>query len=96
MNIQHLLIARFQAALASLDAADAPVPVSKSTRPGCGEYQFNGAMGLAKKLQKAPRDIAQMIVDAVALDDVAEQLEIAGPGFINIHLAPKCLWPIHV
>lgn len=91
MNIQHLLIARFQAALASLDAADAPVPVSKSTRPGCGEYQFNGAMGLAKKLQKAPRDIAQMIVDAVALDDVAEQLEIAGPGFINIHLAPKWL-----
>lgn len=91
MNIQHLLIARFQAALASLDAADAPVPVSKSTRPGCGEYQFNGAMGLGKKLKKPPRDIAQMIVDAVELDDVAAQLEIAGPGFINIHLSPSWL-----
>ena len=91
MNIQHLLIARFQAALASLDAADAPVPVSKSTRPGCGEYQFNGAMGLGKKLKKPPRDIAQLIVDAVELDDVAAQLEIAGPGFINIHLAPSWL-----
>ena len=91
MNIQHLLIARFQAALASLDAADAPVPVSKSTRPGCGEYQFNGAMGLGKTLKKPPRDIAQMIVDAVELDDVAAQLEIAGPGFINIHLAPSWL-----
>ena len=33
-----------------------------------------------------PRDIAQKIVGAVELDGIASQLEIAGPGFINIHL----------
>lgn len=91
MNIQQLLVSRFQSALVALGVPDAPVPVSKATRPGCGEYQFNGAMALSKQLKRPPRDIAQMIVDAVEIDDVVSQLEIAGPGFINITLAPQWL-----
>lgn len=87
MNIQAILVERFTAALAKLDAADAPVPVSKSTRPEFGEYQFNGAMGLAKRLRCSPRDVAQQILDVVELDDIAQQCDIAGPGFINIHLS---------
>ena len=89
MNIQQQLLARFKAALAAIGAPeDAPAPLTQSTRAGFGHYQFNGAMALAKSLKQKPRDIAQSIVDAVDLDGIAEKLEIAGPGFINIHLSP--------
>ena len=92
MNMQHLLLSRFKAAMSAIDAPEnAPTPLTRSTRPEFGEYQFNGAMALAKMLKQKPRDIAANIVAAVELDDVAEKLEIAGPGFINIHLAPAFL-----
>ncbi len=100
MNIHALLVNRFAEALEKLDVTDAPVPVSRSARPEFGEYQFNGAMALAKKLKQKPRDIAGRILEAVTLDDVADKLEIAGPGFINIHLkdawlANQCELALH-
>ncbi len=91
MNIHALLVSRFKEALTELNAADAPVPVARSARPEFGEYQFNGAMALAKKLKQKPRDIADKIVELVKLDDVADKLEVAGPGFINIHLSDRWL-----
>jgi len=66
--------------------ADAPVPITRSTKPEFGEYQFNGAMALAKRLKQKPRDIASQLVEVIELQDLAEPLEVAGPGFINIHL----------
>lgn len=91
MNIHALLISRFKEALTELNAADAPVPIARSARPEFGEYQFNGAMALAKKLKQKPRDIADKIVELVKMDDVADKLEVAGPGFINIHLSDRWL-----
>ncbi|MBU2879938.1 arginine--tRNA ligase [Aliiglaciecola lipolytica] len=92
MNLHTVLLDRFKAALVAIGAPEnAPAPLAKSTRPEFGEYQFNGAMALAKLLKQKPRDIAAKIVDAVELDDIAEKLEIAGPGFINIHLNPQWL-----
>jgi arginyl-tRNA synthetase len=92
MNLQALLLTRFKAALTDIGAPqDAPTPLSRSTRPEFGEYQFNGAMALAKILREKPRDIAEKIVTAVELDDIVDKLEVAGPGFINIHLKPQWL-----
>jgi arginyl-tRNA synthetase len=91
MNIQQIIVERFTQALNSLDWADAPVPVAKSAKQGFGDYQFNGAMGLAKKLKQNPRDIAQQIINKVELDDIAEKFELAGPGFINIYLSKQWL-----
>ena len=80
------LTARFQSAFADAfgeEHRDADPII----RPGkFSDYQCNAAMGLAKKLGQKPRDIAQQIVDAVQIDDIAEPLEIAGPGFLNITL----------
>ncbi|WP_218311702.1 arginine--tRNA ligase [Alteromonas antoniana] len=100
MNIHALLVSRFTEALETLGVEDAPVPVTRSARPEFGEYQFNGAMALAKKMKQKPRDIAEKILDAVTLGDVAQKLEIAGPGFINIHLkdawlANQCELALH-
>jgi arginyl-tRNA synthetase len=92
MNLHSTLLAKFKAALVKIGAPqDSPAPLSRSTRPGFGDYQFNGAMALAKTLKQKPRDIAQLIVDAVELDELVEKIEIAGPGFINIHLHPQWL-----
>ena len=92
MNVFKLVQDRFKQALSKIEGAEnAPAPLAKSTRPEFGEYQFNGAMALAKILKQKPRDIAQVIVENVELDDVAESLEIAGPGFINVKLRPEWL-----
>lgn len=49
-----------------------------------GDYQFNGAMPLAKQLKAKPRDLAARIVAGLDLSGIAEAPEIAGPGFINL------------
>jgi arginyl-tRNA synthetase len=87
MLIQAILVDRFRQAMSKLGVENAPVPLSKSTRAEFGEYQFNGAMALAKQLKKKPRDIAEDILNAVDISDIADKCEIAGPGFINIHLS---------
>ncbi|WP_068379466.1 arginine--tRNA ligase, partial [Paraglaciecola hydrolytica] len=92
MNLQRFLVEKFKQAVAKIGApADASLPLSRSTRPEFGHYQFNGAMALAKAMKLPPRDVAQKIIDVIELNDEVEKLEIAGPGFINIHLSPAWL-----
>lgn len=88
MTIRNLLADRIHAAMimAGLPSECGP-HVTLSTREGFGDFQANGAMAAAKQMKKNPRDIAQTIVDNLDLDGIAEKIEIAGPGFINIHLA---------
>ena len=57
-----------------------------SQKVAFGDFQCNVAMGLARALRKAPRAIAQDIVDALDVADLCEEPEIAGPGFINLRL----------
>ena len=49
-----------------------------------GDYQVNCAMALGKKLGKPPRDVAAELLQQIALDDICESVELAGPGFINL------------
>jgi len=67
-----------------------PMSVSEATKPEFGDYQFNGAMALSKKLGKNPREIAQSIIDTLDFTGMLAKAEIAGPGFINLWLNP--LW----
>ncbi|MGA3251071.1 MAG: arginine--tRNA ligase [Paraburkholderia sp.] len=57
-----------------------------------GDVACNVAMQLAKPLRANPRQLAQQIVDAVLAHPQAQGLvqsaEVAGPGFINLRLAP--------
>lgn len=55
-----------------------------SSRRDLGEYQFNGAMSLAKQYKKSPRDIAQEIANKLEKEQEFTNINIAGPGFINI------------
>lgn len=92
MNIQQILADKIKQAMiaAGADANIEPL-VCQSGKPEFGDYQANGAMGAAKKLGMNPREFAQKILDNVNLDGIAEKLEIAGPGFINIFLNQEWL-----
>jgi len=61
--------------------------VTPSARPEFGDFQANGAMAAARPMKTAPRQLAQAIVDHLDLANIADKVEIAGPGFINIHLS---------
>jgi arginyl-tRNA synthetase len=69
---------------AGIDAT--PIPVSEATKAEFGDFQFNGAMALAKKLGKNPREIAAEIVRQLPTEGMIAKAEIAGPGFINLWL----------
>lgn len=55
------------------------------------DAQVNGALPLAKKIGGNPRDIALAVVASGVLDGVASELEIAGPGFVNVTFSPEFL-----
>ncbi len=92
MNIRSFLAERVRSAM-----SDAGVPndfsphVAIAKKAGFGDYQANGAMAAAKAMKSNPRELAQSIVNNLDLAGVAEKIEIAGPGFINIHLANNWL-----
>lgn len=67
-----------------------PMSVSEATKAEFGDFQFNGAMALSKKLGKSPREIAGAIIESLDLSGIISKVEIAGPGFINLWVNP--LW----
>jgi len=68
-----------------------PMSVTEATKAEFGDFQFNGAMALAKTLGKNPRMIATEIMENLDLTGILEKAEIAGPGFINLWLNPSWL-----
>ena len=61
--------------------------IETSNRKDLGEYQLNDAMQLARKYRENPRQIADKIVKELEKDSRFINLNIAGPGFINITLS---------
>ena len=88
MHIRSLLSERIEAAFAHL-GLEGQALVQAASRPEFGDYQANGVMAAAKRAGQNPREVAQRVIDALDLTDIAEDLSIAGPGFINITLAPQ-------
>ncbi len=89
MKIKEQLNSLIADALNAINVTDSNIQVVEAGKPEFGDYQYNGAMGLAKILKKKPRDIAQDIVANIPNSDMIEKLEIAGPGFINITISSK-------
>ncbi|HHE9992413.1 TPA: arginine--tRNA ligase [Haemophilus influenzae] len=92
MNIQSILSDKIKQAMVIAGADQScDALVRQSGKPQFGDYQANGIMAAAKKLGLNPREFAQKVLDNAQLSDIAEKLEIAGPGFINIFLNPTWL-----
>ncbi|XP_003970893.1 arginine--tRNA ligase, cytoplasmic [Takifugu rubripes] len=68
-----------------------PLALAPNQQPKFGDYQCNSAMAMAQMLKakgmKAnPREIAERIIRNLPDNELIQKTEIAGPGFINIHL----------
>ncbi|MDQ6975311.1 MAG: arginine--tRNA ligase [Mariprofundaceae bacterium] len=73
--------------LLNIDTNDTPrVHLTRSKADGHGDYACNIAMVLARCLKQKPSDIATNILFHVQWPAEVCKTEIAGPGFINIHL----------
>jgi arginyl-tRNA synthetase len=96
IQAKHELQQALQAALAELAAAAgvaAPAAAFESPKQAAhGDLAITAAMPLAKALKKNPREIGEALVRALnatpAFQRWVQALEIAGPGFINLRLAP--------
>jgi arginyl-tRNA synthetase len=81
-----LLLGRLESAFGALEAGADPV-LRHSDR---GDYQANGALPLAKRLGRAPREVAEEVLARCDLAGIATA-EVAGAGFINLTLAGEHL-----
>jgi len=90
--VVDILEERISKAMASVAGCDdCAAIVRPSTDPKFGDYQANGVMGLAKKVKTNPRKLAEEVVKNIDLNDICEEPEVAGPGFINLRLKPEFL-----
>lgn len=60
-------------------------------RPEFGDFATNIAMQLAGKLSKNPREIAEELASELSKNEIFENVEIAGPGFLNLRVSAKKL-----
>jgi len=67
------------------------VAVEPPRDPAHGDLATNAAMVLAKGARTNPRALADLIAPKLASLDEVESAEPAGPGFINLRLAPE-IW----
>jgi arginyl-tRNA synthetase len=51
------------------------------------DFQANGALALAKRLGRDPRQVAADVLAGADLDDVCRSVEVSGPGFLNLTLS---------
>jgi len=65
--------------------------VNPTTNPKFGDYQFNGAMGLAKRLGRSPGELAQELAARLEGMPWVDRVEVAGPGFVNLWLSNRWL-----
>ena len=94
LKLRNILQNRLLEAMArAFPPSQAPVdfPLEPATKPEFGDFQANGAMGLAKVLGRPPRQIAQAVVNQLQVDDLCQPPQVAGPGFINFTVRGEVL-----
>ena len=70
------------------DLASPDFAVERPKERSHGDFSTNVAMLLAKAARSNPRALAQQLLDALPPSDAIARAEIAGPGFVNFHMAP--------
>ncbi|MFF1681052.1 arginine--tRNA ligase [Streptomyces sp. NPDC058256] len=78
------------------DALSAALPEAGSADPllrrsDRADFQANGILALAKKAKANPRELATQVVAQVTAGDVIKDIEVSGPGFLNITITDKAI-----
>jgi arginyl-tRNA synthetase len=85
-SVQQRLASALSATLP--EAADADPLLRRSDR---ADFQANGILALAKKAKANPRELATQVVGNIVTGDVIKDVEVSGPGFLNITLADRAI-----
>lgn len=84
MSLQSSLTKRFGDAFEAVGIDRAAGLVVPSQRPELAQYQCNGALAAAKRVERNPRDLAEEVLGEIDDRSLFVSLDVAGPGFINI------------
>ncbi|MFE8942255.1 MULTISPECIES: arginine--tRNA ligase [unclassified Streptomyces] len=85
-TVQQRLADGLSAALP--EAASADPLLRRSDR---ADFQANGILALAKRLKGNPRELATRVVEAIPANDVLKEVEVSGPGFLNITVTDRAI-----
>ena len=90
-DLERLLTGHARATMPALPGIE--VRLDRPREAAHGDYATNVALAGAKAQKRAPRDVAQAFCASAAGDPsvraLAESLDVAGPGFVNIRLTPS-------
>ena len=89
-SLTDLVNQRLADALTSaLPEADGVDPLLR--RSDRADFQANGVLALAKKAKANPRELATQVVGGIVTGDVVQDVEVSGPGFLNITIADRAI-----
>jgi arginyl-tRNA synthetase len=80
---------RIRAALAAADLPEIDPALERPKQADHGDWATTAPLRLAKPAKRPPREIAQALVDHLELPASIEEVEIAGPGFVNFRFAHR-------
>ena len=83
IELKNWLKLELQKAIQDLYSLQSEVVITALTDRSKGDYATPVALGLAKKLQRKPLEIAKELVQAIPPSPQLESVEVAAPGFIN-------------
>ena len=89
MNLFETYRSHVLTAIAALapEAKTEAVTLEPPRDPSHGDLSTNAAMVLAGQLKQKPRELAEKLAELLRRAPSVEQVEVAGPGFINLRLA---------
>lgn len=86
VSLMEQLGCRAGEALRALGGDGAPLLVEPGSHPDFGDLQVAGCLKLARALNRAPHDLAQVVADALRACEGVGTTEVAPPGYVNIRL----------
>ncbi|MEU3282372.1 arginine--tRNA ligase [Streptomyces antibioticus] len=89
-SLSHSVEQRLASALTATlpEAAGADPLLRRSDR---ADFQANGILALAKKAKANPRELATRVVAQVVTGDVIGEIEVSGPGFLNVTVTDRAI-----
>ncbi|MEU3349314.1 arginine--tRNA ligase [Streptomyces sp. NPDC006700] len=85
-SVHQRLASALSATLPETGAAD---PLLR--RSDRADFQANGILALAKKAKANPRELAAQVVGHVVTGDVIKDVEVSGPGFLNVTVTDRAI-----
>ncbi|MEV6527230.1 arginine--tRNA ligase [Longispora sp. NPDC051575] len=92
MSLLSVVEQHVRVAVARVLDVDAALVDPMVRRSDYGDLQVNGALALAKRLGRDPREAAAAVAELLEQEGLIEASEVSGPGFVNLTVSGNALW----